>query len=280
MNILLSTVTAVCLALLCIGDTRAEPCSIPPSCTIDGVLYTANLHKGASTNYLTLPDQVLPNLEGFSVEEVEPLTQRNTGATCDWEGLLNITLPPAINGVQNRALKFNFVHDTAPNATGFPSFHIGDSESNNADGSGCTLTSHCAQIFNEEKTLTVHANKEPGYPTPPPFATEPDFITQKVDIVVGHEFIVAENLDHCQGKKENCSEFLFSLNGDPPAVGVADYNVHLGMNRLIQKPTMRTQTPGKGLCHVEILALTCTSIDCEQTTTTTDYEVVTTSVGW
>ena len=265
MNILQFTAIAVCLALLCIGAVRAEACSIPPSCTVDGVLYTANLHSGVSTNYLTLPNQVLPALEGFSVEEVEPLTQRNLGSTCDWEGVLNITLPPATSaGVQNHSLKFEFIHDTAPNATGFPSFHIGDSESNKADGSGCIATSHCAQIFNQDKTLTVRSNQEPGHPTPPPFASEPDFITQKVDIVVGDKFIVAENLD--QIKKEYCSEFLFSLNGDPPSVGEADFSVFLGMNRLIKEQNMRHRTPGKGLCHVEILALTCTSVEFESAT--------------
>jgi hypothetical protein len=226
------------------------------------VLYTANLYKGESTNYLTLPGQVLPDLEGFSVEEVEPLSQKiNSGSICDWEGLLNITIPPTINGVQNRSLKFEFVHDTSPNATGFPSFHIGDSDSNNAEGDGCTTTSHCAQIFNEGDTLMVRANTEPGYPTTPdPFASEPNFITQKVDIVVGDKFIVAENLDEM--RKEYCSKFLFSLNGDAPNGGVADYNVHLGMNRLIKESfTQRRNPAGEGLCHVEILALTCNSVE-------------------
>lgn len=136
--------------------------------------------------------------------------------------MLNITLPSAINCTQNRAIKFEFIHDTAPNATlGLPSFHIGDSESNKADGSGCDTTSHCAQVFNNDKILIVHPNDQSGHPAPP-FATEPDFITQKVDIVVGDKFIVAENLD--QIKKDYCSKFLFSLDGDNPLkVGVADY---------------------------------------------------------
>ena len=265
MSTLLSTATAVCLALLCIGTVRAETCSIPPSCTVDGVLYTANLYKGESTNYLTLPNQVLPELEGFSVEEVEPLSQKsNSGSICDWEGLLNITIPTAVDGVQNRSLKFEFVHDTAPNALGFPSFHIGDSDSNNAYGAGCTTTSHCAQIFNQGDTLKIRSNAEPGHPTPPLFASESNFITQKVDIVVGDKFIVAENLNEL--KREYCSNFLFSLNGAPPSVGVADYSVHLGMNRLIEESFMRHRIPGAGLCHVEILALTCTSVEFESVT--------------
>ena len=192
------------------------------------MLYIVNLHSGTRINYLTLPDQDLPELQGFSVAEKVPLSRRNSGSTCDWEGVLNITLPSAINYTQNRSIKFEFIHDTAPNALGLPSFHIGDSESNKADGSGCDTTSHCAQLFNNGTTLIVHSNHEPGHPVPSPFATEPDFIMQKVDIMVGDKFIVAENLD--QVKKDYCSEFLFSLDGDQPHVGEADYVVYLGMN--------------------------------------------------
>ena len=199
------------------------------------------------------------------MEEVEPLSQKNTsGSICDWEGLLNITIPMAVDGVQNRSLKFEFVHDTAPNALGFPSFHIGDSDSNDAYGGGCTTTSHCAQIFNQGDTLKIRANAEPGHPTPL-FASEPNFITQKVDIVVGDKFIVAENLNEIE--REYCSNFLFALNGAPPSVGVADYSVHLGMNRLIEESfRTRRHMPAKGLCHVEVLALTCTSVEFESET--------------
>lgn len=260
MDTLLSTAVTVCLALLCVRANQAQICPVSPSCTVDGVLYTANLLSGTRINYLTLPNQVHPTLQDFSVVEKVPLSKKFSGSTCDWEGVLNITLPSAINGTQNRALKFEFIHDTAPMPLGFLSFHIGDSESNKADGSGCGITSHCAQVFNDDNSLVVEANREPGHPvSPPPFATEPNFITQKVDIMVGDKFIVAENLN--QLKKDYCSEYLFSLDGDSPQVGEPDYNVYLGMNRLIEEPSRQHRSPGKGLCHVEVLALTCTSVD-------------------
>ena len=123
--------------------------------------------------------------------------------------------------------------------------------------------------------MKIRSNAEPGHPTPPPFASESNFITQKVDIVVGDKFIVAENLNEI--KREYCSNFLFSLNGAPPSVvGVADYSVHLGMNRLIKEPfSTRHRTPGAGLCHVKILALTCTSVELE---TVTQEATVATSI--
>ena len=65
-----------------------------------------------------------------------------------------------------------------------------------------------SQGFNEKlRRLNTCANTEPGYPTPPLFASEPNFITQKLDIMVGDKFIVAENLNEME--KKYCSNFFF-----------------------------------------------------------------------
>ena len=137
-------------------------------------------------------------------------------------------------------LKFDLVFDSP---SGY-AFHIGNSESNMAVN---TLGStHSEEIFNDGTTLKVHTNQQPS-----PLSAEQSFISQNVDIVVGDGFILAENSNQ---QKYYHNNNLFSLSG------VADYDVYLGMNRLIKEPLQPqpgVTAPGKGLCHVKISALTC-----------------------
>lgn len=243
---LLSTTVTICLVLLYTNTAKANL-----SCTSDGQLYEANLDTGISTIYSTSA----PKLQGFSVVE-DVFSSGPSLSPCSWEGKLKITLPMAIGGVQDRALAFKFTHVRSLSAMGFPSFHIGDSEDNEAQDILSSSTTHSAEVFNNGLTMKVHANREQGRPTISPYRQEQNFIDLNVEttLLVGDKFILAYNGN---GEvKSYRNDYLFSLNGDPPQTGLADYEVYLGMNRLIKQ-----QAPpiaGKGLCEVKIYALTCT----------------------
>lgn len=232
----------ICLALLYASTAEADL-----SCTSDGLLYEADLDTG-------IRHTSAPELQGFSVVE-DAFSPGSLSSSCSWEGRLMITLPTAIGGVQDRAVEFKFTHVTSSSAMGFPSFHIGDSIENEAldNPSTSPLTSHSAEVFNDGLTMKVHANREQGRPTTSPYGQEPSFIDLNTEttLKVGHKFILANNGNGQTKSYRN--DYLFSLNGDPPQRGVADYKVYLGMNRLIKQQA----PPGKGLCKVEVYALTC-----------------------
>ena len=230
---LLSTAVAICLALTYLAIT-AE--GTTPQCTQDGLLYEANLDTGTRTSYWQTTTD--PDLQGFSVVEVGFFT--SPPAPCDWEGLINITLPlPAPGGVQDRALGFEFTHVQSSNDLGFPSFHIGNSIDNDA----VTPISSTAEIFNDGSTLklrTINIYEE-----------EVNFIDLSHDtmIQVGHEFIIADivGTDRVDLPKYY-QNIPLSLDG---STGAAE--VYVGLNRII-----KNQPPsGKGLCMVKVYAYTC-----------------------
>ena len=243
---ILSTVITICLALL---HAIRQSCQ----CDLNGLLYEANLDTGMSS---TTND---PKLQGFSVVE-DDFSQRSSRSPCSWKGRLMITLPPAINGVQRRALVFKFTYATSPSGLGFPSFHIGDSKDNEALDIPISSTTHSAEVFNDGLTVKVHANREPGRPPVSPYGKEPNFIDPNHDttVIVGHEFMMANDGN---GKWMDYNGFLFSLNGDPPQTGVPDYRVYLGMNQLIKEQA--SLGTGRGLCKVKIFALTCNDAEIE-----------------
>ena len=246
---LLSTAVAICLALSYLAITAEGV-----QCNRDGLLYKANRNTPSGNRIQSTTD---PILQGFSVVEIG-FSQRSSSpqAPCDWEGLIEIALPtPAPGGVQDRALGFEFTHVQSLNDLGFPSFHIGDSIDNDAV-TAPSSTTHSAEIFNVGRTLKVHANGEPMSPTI--ISPETDFIdlteSRDITIRVGHQFVEADNgAGRVKSYTYPNQDSLFSLDGSQPSIGVADYKVYLGMNRII-----KDQSPsGKGLCNVEVYAYTC-----------------------
>ena len=230
---LLSTAVAICLALSYSAITAEGTI---PLCTRDGLIYEADLDTGTRIN----TDPSVVELE-FSERP------QSVGASCNWEGLIKITLPlPASGGVQDRALGFEFTHVQPPNDLGFPSFHIGNTIDNEAVDVPIPSTIYSAEIFNDGSTLKLHANRQLGRPIIPP---EDNFIDLNHDttILVGHQFVRADNGD---GQIESYRNHLFSLDG---STGAAD--VFVGLNRLIKDQS--PPAPGKGLCNVKVYAYTC-----------------------
>ena len=250
---LLSTAVAICLALSYLaitaeGAERAEEAEgaeeAIPQCTQDGLLYEAypDTPDPSHKRIKMIND---PKLQGFRVEEPEFFERSE--ALCDWEGLLKIKLPlPATGGVQKRALGFKFTYVQPPNDLGFPSFHIGDSIYNEAVDDPIPSIIYSAEIFNDVRTLKLHANRELGRPIIPP---EANFIDQSHDtmILVGHQFVRADNGD---GQMESYQNHLFSLDG---STGAAEVSV--GLNRIIKDQSRS----GKGLCNVKVYAFTCST---------------------
>ena len=246
---LLSTAVAICLALSYLAITAEGV-----QCHRDGLLYKANRDTPSGNRIQSTTD---PKLQGFSVVEVG-FSKRSSSpqAPCDWEGWLEITLPPpaTASGGQDRALEFEFTHVQSPNDLGFPSFHIGDSIDNDAVNAP-SLTTHSAEIFNVGRTLKLHAN---GEPTSPTISPETDFIdlimSRDIKIRVGHQFVEADNgAGRVKSYTYPNQDYLFSLDGSQPSIGVADYKVYLGMNRFIKQQASQ----GKGLCNIRVYALTC-----------------------
>ena len=226
-----STIVAF-LALFCVGKVNATPPL--PTCTEDGLLYGVDLDTGAVVN--NLGNQNLPSpLQGFSITQEVALSQGVSGSACDWEGVLRIAMPAAINGVQRRAVKFVITHDTA---LGFPSFHVGDSVTNEVDGSGA------AEVFNDGSAWNVYADQQLGYPVPS-YPVESGFVTENVELYISDKIIQVVSGSQA---RDYYGRYLFSLDGSP------DYEFFLGMNRIIANIP---GSSGMGLCRVKIFAATC-----------------------
>ena len=211
--------------------------AISSTCTGNGLLYEVDLTTGSIIDHLATNQ----NLPPFSITQHATLFP-GLGSTCNWEGVLKITMPAANNGIQNHAVKFVFTHDTAQNALGFPSFHIGDSMSNAADGSDA------AEVVNDGTTLNVYTNQQPGHPSPPPFATESNFITERVDVDISDRLVIVDNFVGVKKVYEN--DYLFPLDGSG-----TNYDILVGLNRKIVDS--QPSSSGKGLCHVKIYDATC-----------------------
>ena len=221
---LLSTAVAICLALS-YSAIIAE--GAIPRCTQDGLLYEADRDTPLGNRIKMTND---PELQDFSVVELE--FSKRSEALCDWEGLIEITLPPpaTASGGQDRALGFEFTHVQSSNDMGSPSFHI-------------SSTIHSAEIFSEGRTLKLRKNGGPI------ISSETEFIALSHDTktLVGHQIVKADN---GAGRVEYYQDYL--------QPSTANDKVILGMNRFINQQSP-PPPPGKGLCNVKVYAFTCST---------------------
>ena len=182
-----------------------------------------------------------------------PLIRYPSRYTCNLQGVLKITFPFSINQMQRRFLRIDFFLDSQ--ATGW-NYHIGDSKTNSGFGGDAGTTSNDAEVHNLNKDWFVYSNELPGYQdyTTSGFLVDRvnNVVTNRVTIIIGDEYV---EFDNNRGiRRRYRSEYLFTLSGQKPTVGVVDYDIFVAMNRVIKPYVSRT---GIGLCGVEIRALDC-----------------------
>ena len=186
---------------------------------------------------------------GYGVSWLNTLT--GTGY-CNMQGVLNISFPLPVNGVQRRFLRFHFY--LTPDQTRY-NFQVADS---NTDGHG----GDAADIHNVNSEVQVIASNVNGYQN---YTASSSFyidritngVSNRVTITIGDEYIAFDNHRGIQRVYE--SEFLFVLSGQSAYRGRIDHDIYMGINRVVRAIGGAPQfgRSGTGLCRAEIEAFDC-----------------------
>lgn len=130
-------------------------------------------------------------------------------------------------------------------------FDIGDSPTVNGYGGDAGTTSNAAEVHSFNNILYLYTGNLPGYLS---YAIDarllvesvPDVISNFVTITIGDELVELDNHRGVQRRYE--SPHLFTLNGQATTYGPINYDIHFGMNRVINT----SYRYGTGLCKVII----------------------------
>lgn len=167
------------------------------------------------------------------------------------QGVLNISLPLPVSGIQRRFLQFHLYFS---NPTGY-NFLISDAYNSNAHGG------EAAEVNNRDRQLQVVANVRPGYTD---YTVDGHYverldngISNYVTITIGDEYILFDN--HRGAQRVYESGYLFLLSGQIPSSGQQDHDIYLGMNRVVQNigGAPSANRVGTGLCRAVIKAFDC-----------------------
>jgi len=166
------------------------------------------------------------------------------GSNCNLQGVLKITFPQPIGGVQRQFLQFELYF--ASDATEW-NFNIGDS-SNNGYGGDAGHTSNAAEVHNKNRSWYVYGNVLPGYQQLLVDLLQ-NVITEHVTVTIGDEHVEFDNHNGTHVCYD--SKYLFTLSGQTPTYGQVNYDIFFGMNRVITT----SSRSGTGLCRAVIKAL-------------------------
>ena len=227
------TMIVICLGLLCVS--AAVSAQVNDFCdeSDEILLYTADLS--------TLRSQIYEQPSQFVVSEDIPIENPAGSDQCTAQGRLKITFPSAVGGVQNYRLRATFTL-MQPNSLSGHSFHIGDSPAT----TGAWGSSNAVEMLSLDDEWVLHTRSAS-------FVNQQQLASQKIEVTLGDEYINIENGDPQQQVIETGSD-LFVLRGQMPQVGPAQYDIFIGMNRLIPDVSGGV---GTGLCSIEVKALRC-----------------------
>ncbi|KAK6172094.1 hypothetical protein SNE40_018049 [Patella caerulea] len=182
----------------------------------------------------------------FAITWISNLT-RGLSEKCGLQGVVELTFPRALANEDQVTAMIDMWFDT-PTAW---VFNIGDSKSNDGfSGDGQTQQNDC-EVEGYGSTFTVHGSDKARDPLNKILNIEDDFLNKTASFLVTNEELAwrGQGESSYRGMKD---ESLFALKGQSDNQGPVNYDIYVGMNRVIGG----NYRQGRGLCWIGFKWLT------------------------